>query len=390
MLYFKKRVKQLLCIVLCCCITFGFWLVPVQATTTPSPGTAKGVILMEATTKTVLYEYQADEKLPIASVTKIMLLLLLAEEIAAGKASFEDEAITSAHANSMDGSVIWLDQGEKMSIGDLVKSVVIASANDACVVLAEYLAGSEKDFVERANRKAKELGMNNTHFVNSTGYDDENHYSTARDVAIMSAALMQYSYYDTFFLTRLDSVRTGTDRETQLLNTNKMITYYKGIRGIKTGTTDKAGNCFSACATRGDMTLIGVVLGCHEKQERFDVMENLLDYGFNEFEVYSPVFDRKMLSPVPVEKGIEKQVAVTVKNPGICVIPRGSASRIKYHYMLHDSVRAGVREDQRLGEVALTLDNKEIYRRDIVALREVEELTLFKSVEILFKWLIHY
>ena len=241
-----------------------------------SPESAKAVILTERETGQVLYEYNADARLPIASVTKIMTLLIAAEEISEGRLSFDETAVCSAYAGSMDGSVIWLTEGEEMSVGDIIKSVVIASANDACVMLAEHIEGSETAFVERMNKTAAELKMTNTNFVNCVGYDHENHYSSARDISVMAAELRKYDFFDEFLMTRLDSVRTGTKTETQLLNTNKLITSYNGITGLKTGTTDGAGCCLCATAKRGNMSLIGVVLGCESDEKRFEEAEKLL------------------------------------------------------------------------------------------------------------------
>ena len=267
--------------------------------------TAKAAVLVESSTGRALCGLNENTRLPIASITKIMTLLIAAEEIDAGKLSFSDTAVCSAHANSMDGSVIWLETGEEMSVGDLAKSIVIASANDACVMLAEHIAGSEDKFVSMMNGKAAELGMTNTHFANCVGYDDDNHYSSARDVAVMAAELRKYSFYDDFLLTRLDSVRTGTSRETQLLNTNKLITSYSGITGLKTGTTDGAGCCFCGTAKRGNMELTAVVLGCESDSDRFDAVRSLLDLGFDNYERVIPRPDVSELLEVPVERGIK-------------------------------------------------------------------------------------
>ncbi len=276
--------KRIFIVFLSILILFPAYNTAVFAEGIPSLTETRSAILTEKETGQVLYEKNADERLPIASVTKIMVLLIAAEEISGGRLSFTDTAVCSEHAGSMDGSVIWLEAGEVMEIGDLIKSIVIASANDACVMLAEHIGGSEGAFVERMNKRAAELKMTNTNFANCVGYDDPNHYSTARDIAVMAAELRKYSYYDEFLLTRLDSVRTGTKTETQLLNTNKLISNYNGITGLKTGTTDGAGYCLCATAKRGGMELIGVVLGCKSDEERFSEAESLLDYGFSKSE----------------------------------------------------------------------------------------------------------
>ncbi len=352
---------------------------------TPDCSHAKAAILTETGTGQTLFEYNADLRLPIASVTKVMTLLIAAEEIADGRLDFETAAVCSEHAASMDGSVIWLEAGEEMTVGDLIKSVVIASANDACVMLAERIEGSEEAFVSRMNRTAEGLGMDNTHFANCVGYDDENHYSTARDVAKMSAELRKYPYFDEFLLTRLDSVRTGTKTETQLLNTNKLITRYDGITGLKTGTTDGAGCCLSATAKRGEMNLAAVVLGCAEDEQRFDTAEALLDYGFSEFEVVSIRPDPSELLEVEVDGGVKKTVDTRFSGTSGIVLPKGSASMIEYHYSRSTAVSAPVEQGQLLGFVTVTCGDSVVGSAKIIAAEEVERLDFGRCVGELLK-----
>lgn len=352
-------------------LSFAF---PTFAEDLPDCSAAKAVILTEQQTGQVLFEQNADEKLSIASVTKIMTLLIAAEKIEAGKLSFSDTAVCSVHAASMDGSVIWLTEGEEMSVGDLIKSVVIASANDACVMLAEHIVGSEADFVKLMNEKAKELGMTNTHFANCVGYDDENHYSTARDVAKMAGELRKYSCYDEFLLTRLDSVRTGTKTETQLLNTNKLITTYTGITGLKTGTTDGAGCCFCGSAKRGETALIAVVLGCSEDEERFEIAEKLLDYGFDGFELVTLYPDVAELLEVNVDGGVKKTVDTRFSGIVSVILPKGSSKLVEYHYSRTQSISAPVEKGDKLGFVTMTVGEQVIVTAKIVAAESVEAL----------------
>ncbi len=345
---------------------------------------AKSAVLLECSTGKALCGLNENMRLPIASITKIMTLLIAAESIEAKKLSFSDTAVCSAHANSMDGSVIWLEKGEEMSVGDLIKSIVIASANDACVMLAEHIAGSEEDFVGLMNDKAAALGLKNTHFVNCVGYDDKEHYSSARDIAIMAAQLRKYNYYDDFLMTRLDSVRTGTSRETQLLNTNKMITYYNGITGLKTGTTDAAGCCFAATAKRGNMELVAVVLGCASDSDRFDAAESLLDHGFENFERVTPRPDVSELVEVPVEGGVKSGADTRFAEVPEMILEKGSGSRIKYHYSRTETVAAPVEKGQTLGYVTMTVDGEVIGNAKIVAAETVERLDLGKCLYYLF------
>lgn len=357
---------------------------PVFAEDMPDCSAAKAVILTEQQTGQVLFEQNADEKLPIASVTKIMVLLVAAEEIEAGRLDFSETAVCSAHAASMDGSVIWLTEGEEMSVGDLIKTIVIASANDACVMLAEHIAGSESEFVKKMNKKASELGMTNTNFVNCVGYDDNNHYSTARDVAKMAARLRKYNYYDEFLLTRLDSVRTGTKTETQLLNTNKLITTYAGITGLKTGTTDGAGCCFCGTAKRGETELVAVVLGCSEDGERFEIAEKLLDYGFNGFELVTLRPDVAELLEVAVDGGVKKTVDTRFSGIVSVILPKGSAELVEYHYSRVQGISAPVEQGDQLGFVTMTVGEQVVGTAKIVAAEKIEALDFGRCLRELF------
>ncbi|MCM1298336.1 MAG: D-alanyl-D-alanine carboxypeptidase [Firmicutes bacterium] len=350
---------------------------------------ARSVILTEAVTGQVLYSQNPDEKLPVASVTKIMTLLIAAEELEAGSISMEDTVTASFRAFSMEGSVIWLNEGEKMSLYDIARSIVISSANDACVALAEHIAGSEDAFVQRMNKRAGELGMKNTNFVNSTGLDAEGHCSTAADVAKMAAELRKHDCYDEFLLTRLTYVREGTDRATQLLNTNRLLGY-KGITGLKTGTTDNAGYCFAATAKRGDMELIAVVLGAETDEGRFDIAEKLLDYGFDGFELFSPVFDREKLQPVKAEKGVEKLIAVETEKDLRCLIPRGKSGEVEYLYNIREKVSAPVKQGDQVGKIIVLLEEDTLFVVKVTAKADCEELTFMKSLWLMWQGLLNF
>ncbi len=350
---------------------------------------AKSIVLAEAATGQVLFSQNPDEKLAIASVTKIMTLLLAAEEMKAGRLSMEDTVTASYNAFSMDGSVIWLNEGEKMSVYDIIRSIVISSANDACVALAEHLGGSEEKFVASMNKKAEELGMKNTHFVNCTGLDANNHYSSAADVAIMAAELRKYDYYDEFLLTRLTYVREGTDRATQLLNTNRLLNY-KGITGLKTGTTDNAGYCFTATAKRNGMELIAVVLGAKTDEGRFDIARELLDYGFEGFELFSPSFDSEQLSDIKVKKGVSKTVSVEPEQNLQCLIPKGKSGDVTYLYNIRQEVNAPVQKGDQVGKIVVLLGNDTLFVVPVTSRENSEELTFLKSFWYLFKGLVSF
>lgn len=341
--------------------------------------TAKAAVVTEITTGQVLYEYNSHERLPMASVTKLMCLLIWAEEMEKGTFGMDTIITATARANAMDGSVIWLNVGEEMSAYDMIRSVVIASANDACVAVCEYIAGTEEMFVERMNSKAAQLGMSDTHYDNCVGFDSNTHYTSAYDTALLSAAVSEYDCYNEFFNTRLDYVREG-ERQTQLLNTNKLMQRYDGIIGGKTGTTDNAGCCLAVWAKRGNMKLCAVALGCTESEQRFTACENLLDYGFSGFELYRITVGDDVLQPVPVTEGLSKEVDVRVKRLSTIVIPKGSSKSIEYTHTAAESLSAPVQYGEKVGEMRASLDGEEIFYSDIVTTSEVGELNFFSSL----------
>lgn len=341
--------------------------------------TAEGAVVTEITTGQVLYEYNSHERLPMASVTKLMCLLIWAEEMEKGTFGMDTVITATARANAMDGSVIWLNVGEEMSAYDMIRSVVIASANDACVAVCEHIAGTEEMFVERMNKRAQELGMSDTHYDNCVGFDSDTHYTSAYDTALLSAAVSEYDCYNEFFNTRLDYVREG-ERQTQLLNTNKLMQRYDGIIGGKTGTTDNAGCCLAVWAKRGNMKLCAVALGCKESEQRFTACANLLDYGFSGYELYRISIKDDVLQPVPVTEGLSKDVDVRVKRLSTIVIPKGSSKRIEYTHTVTESLSAPVQYGEKVGEMRASLDGEEIFYSDIVTTKEVGELNFFSSL----------
>ncbi|MBQ8791633.1 MAG: D-alanyl-D-alanine carboxypeptidase [Ruminiclostridium sp.] len=344
----------------------------------PDIFSSKSAIVTECSTGQVLFESNGKERLPMASVTKLMCMLIWAEEIEAGRLHFDDTVRCSAFASGRDGSVIWLMPGEEMSVRDLIKSVVIASANDAATALCEHIAGSERDFVKLMNDKAKSLGMNDTQYKNCVGYDEEGHYTTAYDIAILCGEVSRYDCYNEFFNTRLDYVREG-EKAAQLLNTNKLMRYYNGIIGGKTGTTDNAGYCLAVWARRGNMTICAVSLGCKEENDRFDACEKLLDYGFNGFELYKAEADGSKLIPVEVDNGLRKTTDIRVKRLVSMVIPKGSKGDIEYSYEIAEKLTAPVCYGQTVGKVTATLYDEVIFESDIITVYEVEEITFWRA-----------
>ena len=383
-----------LTIILAIFLCTAFWSNAAAASGNEAEGDGEGAfppssayVLIEQSTGQILSAHNADRRLPPASLTKIMVLLLVAEEVNAKRLSLSDSVTVSAHASSMDGSVIWLEPGEIMTVGEMVKAVVISSANDATVALAEHIGKSEGGFVRLMNQKAYVLGMSDTSFTNAVGYDEPQHYTTARDVAKMSRALMRsqnYEHFSEHMLTRLCSVRTGTERETQLLNTNNLITYYKGIQGIKTGTTDNAGYCLSAAAVRNSLHLISVVMGCKDEFDRVDLSEKLLDYGFNGYELHRPDSDAEFKPPV-VTGGVERELAVKELQAPAIVIKRGRAGGLKYESYLPEKVTAPVVRNQPVGTITATLDGEVVYESYIVAEKPVREMTFMRALTVLCK-----
>lgn len=330
-----------------------------------------------------LYGANTTVKLPPASLTKMMLLLIAAERLEQGGVTMNDVVTVSKNAASADGSVIWLTSGETMILSELLKSIVIASANDSSVAVAEYLAGSEASFVALMNKRAAALGMNNTHFDNCTGLDSKTHYSTAADLAILLSALAKRDVFTDWCNTRLSYVRDGTDKRTELLNTNKLYDT-PGLIFAKTGTTDAAGYCLGLAVKKDTVTLISVVLGAGSEAARVKFSSELLDRGFENFGYTLPQIDAKKLTSVKVIGGVDKNVDVWVKDEsGFIISKKGTPP--EYHYALVGEVRAPVKRGQKLGKVQAIQDDVLVYESDIIAFSGVEELSFMKSVSLILK-----
>ena len=333
----------------------------------------KSAILIEASTGRVLYEQNADEALPPASVTKVMTLLLVMEAIDSGKISLDDTVTTSAHAASMGGSQIFLEEGEQMSVEDMVKSVVIASANDAACALAEFVSGSEEAFVKAMNERARELGMTSAVFENTNGLDDtaENHVISARDIAVMSAELIKYEKILEYSSIWMDTVRNG---EFGLTNTNRLVRYYNGCTGLKTGSTSKAGFCISATAERDGLSLVCVIMGAETRDIRNAAATRLLDWGFANFAVYTHKGEE--LEDVSVTGGTQSAVKAKY-NDFSCVVDKALASKIEYNVELPETVTAPVKEGDKIGEIIFTCDGREVGRVDVLAAADVKRIGYF-------------
>ena len=344
---------------------------------------AKAVVLMEKSTGKILYAVNENEKLYPASVTKIMSILLVCEAIESGKITLEDSVSCSENASSKGGSQIWLEPGETMTVHELLKATCIYSANDACTLLGEYIAGSEQAFNEMMNKRAEELGMKNTHFDNCTGLDDttETHLTTAYDVALMSKELLKYEFIKEYTTVWMDSLRNG---ETQLVNTNKLLRFYDGITGLKTGTTDKAGCCVSATAERNGMELIAVVMGSENSNDRFTSAQNLLDWGFANYELYKPSLPENIVESINVDFGVKDSVALIYPEISSVLINKGTENDIVFNVVTDEKLVAPVVKGQSVGCVQILANGKVITEYDITAESDVEKLTFFSALYKLF------
>ena len=329
-------------------------------------------ILVEPESGQVLFEQNADVPRPVASVTKVMTILLALEALAQGRVSLEDEFSVSQAAAGMGGSQVLLDVGEVQPFSVLLKSAIVGSANDASVAIAEALYGSESVFVERMNERARELGLTNTHFVNCTGLPAEGQQTTARDVAVMTMAMLSYPTYFDFSTVWLDEVDHGDGRITQLTNTNKLIRLYDGCDGGKTGSTNEAGYCISATAERGGMRLIAVVLGADTGSERFDIASEMLDYGFAHYRLY-PVAQEgtKVRGELPVTGGDSAGVPLVLGGALTLLIQKGEEQGIQLVPDLPESVEAPIAAGQEVGGVEVVVDGRPVARIPVLAAREV-------------------
>lgn len=345
---------------------------------------APSAVLMEAATGTVLYEKDAHTPLPPASVTKIMTLLLVMEALDAGRIGWDDTVTASEAAAAKGGSQVYLEAGEQMSLQEMLKSVVVVSANDCATALAEHVAGSEAAFVELMNRRAQELGMGNTHFVNCTGLDDEpdaeTHLTTAYDIALMSRELLKHDEIRDYTTIWMDSVRNG---EFGLANTNKLVRFYQGTTGLKTGYTSAAGHCLSASAERDGVEFIAVALHCATSGERFQAAKQLLDYGFANYTLAQPDPETE-IPPVPVVLGTAEAIVPVPDNDDPVLIEKGQAAGITTRVEVADQVRAPVEAGQRLGTLTLQSDGAPLAAIPLVAPEAVPRRTWWDVTRSLF------
>lgn len=337
---------------------------------------AKSAILMEANTGKILYESNADERLSPASVTKVMSLLLVMEAIDRGDFDYETVVSASAHACSMGGSQIWLEEGESMTVHDLLKATVIASANDACVALGELVSGSEEGFVALMNKRAKELGMNNTTFINCTGLDAEGHLTTAHDIAVMSSKLIAHEKIKEYSTVWMDSLRNG---ESELVNTNKLIRFYEGATGLKTGTTSIAKYCLSATAERDGLSLVAVIMAGDTSTDRFEGAKKLLNYGFANYS-YSTVEPKLKKSEIEISGGVKKTLSIKADGTVELLMPKREKGNISRKTVWKKKIKAPVKKGDIVGYVNIYSDDTEVGKIPIKACENVKKLDIPISI----------
>lgn len=366
-------IKRWIALFLTGALLAALFVFPAQAAEVDIP--APSAILIDAATGTVLFEKNADEKLAPASVTKVMTLLLVMEALQAGKITWDDKVTASEAAADKGGSQVYLEVGEQMSMDEMLKSVVVSSANDCATALAEHVAGSESAFVELMNERAAELGMTNTHFVNCTGLDDgenaDEHLTTARDIAAMSRALLTHDEIRNYTTIWMDTVRGGSFG---LSNTNKLVRFYDGTTGLKTGFTSGAGYCLSASAERNGMELIAVVMHCESSTDRFSSAKALLDYGFANYALVTPDLD-VTIAPIPVKLGTQETLTPVLSDPTPILVEKGLQASVTRTLLPEPSLQAPVSEGQTVGLLTVEANGEVLKEIPLIAPQAVAQLT---------------
>lgn len=399
-----KTIKKLLAVMLICIQTLQFSVVPnvLAEETATTPGTeqtsdtavevtAPSAILMEMTTGTVLYEKDADTARPPASVTKVMTMLLIFDALAEGKIQLEDKVTTSEYASSMGGSQVFLETGEKQTVETLLKCISIASANDACVAMAEYISGNEEEFVRQMNLRAEGLGMKHTHFVNCNGLDAEGHETSARDIALMSRELLlkypEIHNYCTIWMENITHTTSKGSSEFGLTNTNKLIRQYEYATGLKTGSTGKAKFCVSATAEKNGVSLIAVIMGAEDSKARFKDAVTLLNYGFGKCQMYT---DEKMpsLDPISVTGGIQESISLEYEKKFTYLDTTGAnLNAVTSRLQIPDKVNAPVKKGDTVGQRIYYLDEKEIGSVNLLAEETVKKAGFFDYLRKALYWI---
>ncbi|WP_286138278.1 D-alanyl-D-alanine carboxypeptidase family protein [Bacillus sp. AFS055030] len=331
-------------------------------------------VIIEQDTGKILYEKDARKELPPASMTKIMTMLIIMEEINKGDLKLDDKVMTSEHAASMGGSQIFLEPGEEMTVREMLKGIAIASGNDASVAMAEKISGTEEAFVALMNKKVKQLGLKNTHFENPTGLPAPGHYSSAYDMAVMGRELLKYPLITKFTGTYEDYLRKDTEKQFWLVNTNKLVRFYPGADGLKTGFTAEAKYCLTATAKKNNMRVVSVIMGAPTSKERNAQMTNMLDYAFNQYQVKQLIKQGESIERLNISKGKSKGVNVITKSPVSVVLKKGQAmNKITKDIKLNKHMQAPIKKGQVVGVLVLKQGNKVLSKTDLVANKSVSK-----------------
>lgn len=343
---------------------------------------AKSAILIERDTGTVLFEKNSDERLSPASMTKIMTMLLIMEALEDGKIQWNEKVRTSEYAASMGGSQVFLEEGEEMTVDELLRAISISSANDASVVMAERIAGSEKQFVKMMNQKAKELGLKDTKFQNATGLPAKNHYSSARDMAILAKELLKHEKITNYTSQYESYLREGTDKKFWLVNTNRLVKFYPGVDGLKTGFTKEAKYCLTATAKKGDMRVIAVVFGAPTSKERNKLITEMFDYAFSQYETKQFYAKGDELGKVTVEKGQQRNIKIAAGESISLLTKKGEKmDDVKTSLKLNKHIQAPIKKGDEIGKIVLIKNGKVLSENSAIAAENVKPAswwTLYK------------
>ncbi|MGN1201073.1 MAG: D-alanyl-D-alanine carboxypeptidase family protein [Candidatus Caccovivens sp.] len=378
---------------LCLILAFALLLIGTQSmcltasATTDVDISSKSALLMEAESGDILFAKDENKHLPVASMVKMMTILISLEELDAGNITLDTKITTTENASSMGGSQVFLDPYVDYTFEDLLKSVIMASANDASVALAEYFNGNEKAFTNRMNKRAKELGMNDTHYANCTGLPAPEQYSSAKDTAILLKEILKHEIYHKYSTIWMDTLTHPSGRETELVNTNRLIRYYQGCDGGKTGSTNEAGCCLGASAKRGDMRLISVVIGAENSKTRFNESATLLNYGFSNFENERIVDSDVVLSELAVLKGKCESVPVYAKESFCAVVKKGTKSGYETAIEIKTNAKAPLKKGDSVGTVSISKNGNIIKKIPIIVTEDIKGLTLIETIQkVVNKW----
>ena len=348
---------------------------------------SKSALLMEAESGEILFEKDSTERLPVASMVKMMTILIALEEYDIGNVSLDTMITTTENASSMGGSQVFIDPYVEYSFEDLLKSVIMASANDGSVALAEYFNGNEKAFVNRMNKRAVELGMKDTHYATCTGLPAPEQYSSAKDTAILLKEILKHDIYHKYSTIWMDTLKHPSGRETELVNTNKLVRFYQGCDGGKTGSTNEAGCCLGASAKRGDMRLISVIVGAENSKTRFNECATLFNYGFGNFQSEKLVDSSVPVGQIKVSKGKKEKVDVFAKESFSAVVKKGDKLGYETKLVLDDSAKAPIENGEKLGEIVVTKNGNIVKKISVVSKQDVKHLSWFETAkQVVNKW----